>query len=643
MSEDGEIPPEAGETPSTADAAREALAGAPAATPAGDGAGADANVVAFPSKTDRAKRRPKGKGGGKSGGSSASAGGEERRSPRKVRDFGGWQLPPDCPVSPLGTYDGAFFYLDTVGQLRSLKARDHGNKDLLALFAPKTGFLHETWPRYDKEGNLTGWRPEEAGEVLMCACAAAGVWNAQDKRRDRGVWLDAAGGLIVHVGDEVLIEGQWQKTGMHGRYVYPSAPPVPRPLDGPADTDAIDELLGLIRSWNWQRPETDPYLLLGWMACAFLGGALDWRPIVWLTGDKGTGKSTLHALIKGVMGEGLLSTSDASEAGVRQSVGHQTLPVAIDEAEAEEDNRKLKALVKLARQASSGGNVVRGGSDHTAHAFTARACFLLSSILIPPLQGQDRSRLAVLDLGPFPKEAREPVLDAGWMEKVGGTLRRRLLDGWPRFGETLRAYREMLREAGHDGRGSAQFGVLLAGADLLLSSTTPKPEDIEPWKALMGAGVLGETREAMTDTDRCLAHLLTSAATLEGGSRPQTVAHWIGRAADELDAEPDLATGKRPDTAARSLAVLGLRVMDRTDKKSRTQRRWVMVPVAHQGLAKLFQGTHWQASSGAAGVWGQSLGRLVMAERDQNVRIGGVQQKCVAIPLERCLDMGPEG
>ena len=601
---------------------------------------AGAEVVAFPSETERQKRavesgKPKAAEKG-AGGAKRSPGGPPK-TPRPPREPGSWQLPPDCPVIPLGTHDGTFAYLDTVGQLRALKARDHGNKDLLALFAPRTEFLHQHWPRYDRHGNLSGWRPEEAGEVLMCACAARGVWNAQDKVRGRGVWLDSAGGLIVHAGDEVLIGGTWHKAGLHGRHVYPAAEPLPRPLDGRTGTRAIEELLQLLKTWRWRRPKTDPYLLLGWMACAFLGGALQWRPIVWLTGDKGTGKSSLHALIKGVMGAGLLSTSDASEAGVRQSVGHQTLPVAIDEAEADEDNRKLQALVKLARQASSGGNVVRGGTDHTAHAFTARACFLLSSILIPPLQGQDRSRLAVLDLDSFPPDATEPRLDPEWMEMVGGVLRRRLLDGWHRFPETLRVYRDMLKGAGHGGRGADQFGVLLAGADLLLSSATPSPEDVAPWAARMGADALAETRDNASDAMRCLAHLLTSAVQLEGATRPQTVATWIDKAQAELDEEPDDASGKRPDACQRALAVLGLRVVRRKDGS-----RWVAVAVAHQGLAKLFHGSHWQARSGATGVWGQSLGRLPDAVRDQNVRIGRVQFKCVLLPINTCLQPGDE-
>jgi hypothetical protein len=31
-------------------------------------------------------------------------------------------------------------------------------------------------------------------------------------------------------------------------------------------------------------------LLFGWIGAAMVGGALDWRPLAWLTGDRGTGE-----------------------------------------------------------------------------------------------------------------------------------------------------------------------------------------------------------------------------------------------------------------------------------------------------------------------------------------------------------------
>jgi len=536
-------------------------------------------------------------------------------------------LPDDCPVTPLGTHNGVFFYLDTVGQLRDLKARDHGNKDLLALFSPRTDFLHSTWPRSNDKGMVTGWRPEEAGEALMNSCSASGVWNALDRVRGRGTWLDNDGGLVMHCGDAVLLRGAWHPTGMHDGFVYPAAPATARPLDRPAPSTEIDKLFGVIKSWTWRRAPIDPGLMLGFMGACVLGGALDWRPLAWVTGDKGTGKSTLHNLIRGIMGGALVWTSDASEAGIRQTLGHQSVPVIVDEAEAEDDNRKLQALIKLARQASSGGKIVRGGADHQAQDFAARSCFMLSSILMPPLMGQDRSRMAILELQPLGAGA-EPAMSVEWMKTVGHVMRRRLLDGWHRWPETLAMFRTMLKVAGHGARGADQFGTLLACADLLLHDALPSVADVNEFAPYLGADSLAETREDTPDSERCLGHLLTSTVMLAGGATPQSVAYWVQRARGELASEAD---EDRP--AERALGVIGLRV-----HQPRSGGLYLAVATSHQGLARLFNGTHWQARSGANGVWSQSLARLAGCVPNKPCRVSGQVVKASHVPLGLCLN-----
>jgi hypothetical protein len=81
----------------------------------------------------------------------------------------------------------------------------------------------------------------------------------------------------------------------------------------------------------------------------------------------------------------------------------------IDEAEAGADNRKITEVVELARVASSGDKMHRGGQDHQAHEFTLQSPFWFSSINIPPLEGSDRSRLAILELRPFGRARRHPI------------------------------------------------------------------------------------------------------------------------------------------------------------------------------------------------------------------------------------------
>ncbi len=267
--------------------------------------------------------------------------GGERRS-----FLGRGDLPHTCPVEPLGVFGEMFWYIDALRQLRGLKAKEHSKLILTGLFGTHLALLYDAWPRVNKEGKTVGWRAEAVAEALMVACSRRGVWDVWGRVRGSGAWKDAEGGLVFHCGDVIISAAAHHHVG--------------RP-----------------------RPQVDAQLLLGWVCAGLLGGALDWRPLVWITGDKATGKSTLHQVLHAVFGDdGILSVSDVSAAGIWQKLGHSTLPVAIDELEAEEDNRKAQNVIKLARQAASGGVILRGGADHAATEFKARSCFLFSSILV---------------------------------------------------------------------------------------------------------------------------------------------------------------------------------------------------------------------------------------------------------------------
>lgn len=567
------------------------------------------------------------------------------------------RMPEGCPVEPLGTEGGVFYFLTALGELRGLASDKVANKHIVGMFAPEVEYLEATWPRMKQDADSGEWLPvpktwkaDETSKQLMKVAAARGVWNAREKVRGRGSWTDEDGNLILHSGNHVMIGGRWLKPGMHGKFVYPTAPSVPRP--GPdAGNDAGQQLLSWLKSWNWARPRIDPWLALGWIGCAMYGGALKWRPIAWITGDKATGKSTLQDLVNGIFDGGILQTSDATEAAVRQLLGQQSLPVAIDEAEAEEDNRKLLALVKLARQAASGGRIMRGGQDHQGHEFIARSCFLFSSILVPPIPPQDRSRLAVLELNELPAAARAPKLDVGEMRAMGATLRKRLADRWGSFQDVLSDYHNaMIDIGGHGGRTADQFGTLLAAAHVMLHDDRPDEDELLSWGKRLAFDTLAERADEQTEADRCLYHLGSSTVQLSGHGTPRLVADWITQAS-----LPDVVglENRNPATARDMLAKIGLGVFlgssargkgDADPDKPRPVpgRRYIIVANAHQGLARQFEGSHWQGRSGASGVWSQALRRIPGAIPNARQRLSGMLMACTLVPIEALLQGTPD-
>ncbi|PJN95566.1 hypothetical protein CNY89_07715, partial [Amaricoccus sp. HAR-UPW-R2A-40] len=363
-----------------------------------------------------------------------------KRPPKKrkpERETG--EIYPGCPVTALGVHGKLFFYLDVLGQLHAV---DNHTKDRMrALFGGRVDLLMGQWPTWSRgdDPKPIGWKQEDAAAAMQRACAEKGVWSAFEKVRGLGSWPDPDGGVILHCGDAILYRGKWEPPGAHDGFVYPSGPAIPRPLDEAGRVEPASQLLQTLESWRWLRGDLDAYLLLGWIVAAKFGGAIDWRPMAWITGDKGTGKSTLQKLIRLVMGgEGaILQSTDATEASIRQFLMQNTVPVALDELEADVDNRKSLAVVKLARQAASNGVVLRGGADHQGQEFRARSAFLFSSILMPPLLDQDISRLAVLELAPLERGETAPKLEASEWRKLGRALQTQVLAQWGRLHRTL--------------------------------------------------------------------------------------------------------------------------------------------------------------------------------------------------------------
>lgn len=584
------------------------------------------------------------------------------------------QLPDDCPVIPLGVSGEMCHYLDQLTQYREVKAKDHSRLNIQSLFGTRTQLLYDTWPRRklvknrfgEEEWEVTGWKPELAAEALMHGCAMKGPWSAIDKLRGGGAWRGRDGELILHVGDALIVApateprdaraARWaeETPGLYDDKVYPAQSRLQRPHPVAQSTGTAEAagkaILKTLSTWAWRRPEIDPYILLGWHAASRLAGAIKWRPVGWLTGRKGGGKSGLLEYLTDLSGEGgMLTTPDPTPAAIRQIQKHASLPIAIDEGEAAESNDRMNALIKLARDAATGAIAIRGGSDHNASQFQLRSCMLFSSILIPPLMPQDRSRIAILDLKKLPQDAKPPKRNERERAELGARLLRHLVDQWHRAQDTIELYRDAMRELGLDARSQDVYGTLLGCADLALYDRLPDTDSLAAWQLKLRTWVVAEQNSNDDDSMACLNHLLTSALESSGSDRKRdTVGGWIHTCLGiAVPGERDIPTDNERRRAKATLAANGLAVIRR---KLDTQevRQYLAVPNRHVQLGKLFDRTIWGGRSGADGVWRQSLARLV-EDRPMligfQVHIGGANGRCTLLPIELTMPTkeGPAG
>ncbi len=500
----------------------------------------------------------------------------------------------ECPVTPLGRDGKVFFFLTPGGQLVSYEDGKFGQSHIQALFAgPAFSWLVNEFPAISANGLLTGFKANLAQVALFSACEAQGVFDPREKVRGLGCWKGPNGELVQHLGDVVLIDGKEHKPGMIGDHVYPGRPAVPRPL--PGGQAAAAEVFMDLRTWNWARGDLDARLLLGWMACAIMGAALDWRPMIFMTGDAGSGKSSVQERLKKLMGPRLASTVDATPAALRQIVNHDAIGVSFDEIEADMNNSQGTDVMKLARVAASGGTTYRGGKDHSASEFTLRGCFAFSAIVPPSMRAQDMQRLAFLRLGPLKAGGRMAEFTDAQLKTWGQQIAGRIAEGWARWPETLRAYEDGMQRIQHNQRGAKQFGTLLAAADLLLHDSVPAPDVVDGLVVGLERNELYEYESADPTWLKVLRHILSAQPDVFRNTSSVTVAEVIRDFLNGLD-----ETDRRKEQKKLNRAGLAL-TRDRAKG-----HLWLAVLPTHPQLNAIFNSTDWRANGGE-GLWTTSL------------------------------------
>jgi hypothetical protein len=547
-------------------------------------------------------------------------------------------MPPWCPVIPLGVSGNTGFFIDPAGQLQAF-AKPYGKGDIIGLFLGDANYLTWAWPRYTKDGGIDGFAAEDATPVLMSACHAKGIWAAIEKLRGRGAWLSASGELLFHAGSHLELARREMPTGEFERYVYPSRPALPRPWPEKVDPASLRLLTPLLRSWNWERPDIDPVLLFGWIGAAWLGAAAPKRPVSFITGDKGTGKSTLQDLLKLLLGDALVQAADTSAAGIYQRIGQDCLPVAVDELESESDTRRQVAVLKLARLAYSGALMLRGGDRHQGVEFQARSCFLFSSINAPPLSPQDLSRMAILRLKKLPDNHPSIALHEPTLAMQGRMILRRMIDQWHRMGETWAAFKAELAAAGMDSRGQETFGTLLACQDMILHDGWDEERlrhptaagDLVPWRDLMQVDTMIEFEDQAENWRLCLDHMLSVPVEAWRNGTRRTVGQVLYDYYNSID-QMNL------EQARILLAQAGLTIVMRDET---LKSAWLAVPNQNPLTRTLFLGSKWAGDPGSA-VWSGAL-RQGPSELWQvgRARVNGVVGRATVISLRGLY--GPQG
>lgn len=343
---------------------------------------------------------------------------------------------------------------------------------------------------------ITKINKDEAIDSLFREARRLPVFNPA-RIRGRGAWTDADR-HVFHFGDSILCDGKEFRIGkLNSRFIYQAEVPFDVQHHVEALTDAEgDQLLGLASMFRWSMPASAA-LLAGWVALAPICGALRWRPHIWLTGGAGCGKSTILENYVNTLTRwcNVYAQGNSTEAGIRQTLGCDAVPVLFDESEQNNDREfsRVQNILALIRQASSesGAKTLKGTTTGAAMSFHVRSMFCLASIQVGIQQQADRERLTVLSLrskaekgSPDEKtsskmwdEVKERLYLLGRDGTMPDRLFARMLNMLPMVLKAIDVFVMAAAKYFGNQRQGDQYGTLMAGAWCLISTDLPTVED----------------------------------------------------------------------------------------------------------------------------------------------------------------------
>jgi putative DNA primase/helicase len=360
----------------------------------------------------------------------------------------------------------------------------------------------------------------------------------------------------------------------------------------------------------------DGLLIAGSIVLGNICGALDIRPGLQLTGPSQGGKSTTERkLVRPLQGGLGVRPSGATEAGIRQKLKSDALPVVIDESE-QESPKVREGHLKLLRLSFDGQEQIKGTAGGEAHTYTMRSSITLIGINATVPNTADRNRLVVIRPRKMPAaQWTEFQLqrDALVTVETGRRLIRRSVSNLKALVANIKTFQVVVAGQGLADRSAEVYGSLLAGAHHLTSTAVLESEQALAWLDSMGwTGLDQETQEAIASDAEglaCIEHLLGHSVM------------WKGSQTGSVDVRELVGIVKgnpKAEDAVKALGRLGVK-FDR--------ERGLVV----SNRTRIFSGTRWAN--------GAHRDRLLEVDGAERVSAavwftGGGTHKAVAIPVE---------
>lgn len=526
-------------------------------------------------------------------------------------------------------YDGETYYIfhRQKKQVMAIGKTNFSDIGMIELAHPNFWETH-----FPKKG---GWDNKAAAAWVFNLAHARGIYDPS-LVRGRGAWLDQ-GRHIFHHGSILTVNGEpCAIDRINSGYVYSMGARMAAPSDKPLTDAEGRHLIKIANLVRWSRPASG-ILMAGFCMLAPICGALKWRPHIWLTGAAGSGKSTIQRDYVGSLTNkiSIYAQGNSTEAGIRQCLMADALPVLIDELESntEADKRRVEAVISMIRQSSSEtqAKTLKGTAQGQSMNFLIRSMFCVASINTNLEVKADIDRLTALTVRP-PAPAGSP--DDRWPqleeelhklkndETISQRLLARCLSMMPTIHANIAVFAKVAAKKFGAQRQGDQFGTLAAGAWCLSYSTIATPEQA---MAMLDAYDWNEHTENLDEDDATKALESIMSAKVKVGLVGDLSVYELIREASPTARKGILEASAAYDALLRH----GIRVEIKADQ--------LLFGTSITPLKQLVANCPFVTD-----LRGQLL-RLPKATRTETKRFNGMASKCVAIPLSKLLEGEDEG
>lgn len=372
------------------------------------------------------------------------------------------------------------YFLNETDSLKQLTPNEHTKSNLFSMAD------QDYWSkRFDCKGEKESINFDILIQRMFKQQKLIGRFNNR-KIRGYGVHRDN-GAIAANFGEKVFYKGSLMSISevkQITNFYYKAATNINIDLSSQLSDDEGQLIIDTLSKMRFSHPRDWVYVA-GWLYIAQVFSALDWRPHIWINGEKGLGKTTILKMAKNLIPFSE-NFKDATAAGIVQNIGQNAMATIYDEAEiVKGKENQMMDVINLARRCSSSesGAHVRGSSSGKAVVTDINSIFMFGSILTGVKEAADASRIMDVELKrstPQSTQEKEFVMrNIDIISEWGNKLFSRAFMNFDILYKNIGIIKNYLAKEIQDSRQIDQIAPFLAGFRALTSKSIVSVEWIE--------------------------------------------------------------------------------------------------------------------------------------------------------------------